>query len=634
MPLPLRPTQNRSFKNQDFANQDLTGEDFSLCDIHGCNFSGATLIKANFQEAVTGQSQSQVFVCRAIVVTSIVIIPFAVVGAFGYTAAFDFGRLLTFIILFALPILFINIDEPFPRIKAGFVISVASAFAVISALGSAVAIKAISVLKEVDFLHTYFLQQDPFIEGVGYSLSSLIILGLGVYAFLKLLKLLRNELGTHFNNADLSRADFTNAVLQNADFSNSILDCVNWEKANFYRCKFPNNFIDVEIRELCISRKGAKKDFCHADLSRLYLKGVDLAEANLVKANLIEADLSSSNLENADLSNIQALGADFTGASLTGACIYNWGINSETIFTDVQCDYIYLEPGQQERKPASGSFEPGDFEKLVHYFTKTLDFLLRRGVSLQLFHSALQSLPPEYKDAGLPMHSITSVGDGEMLITLHSSPDIDKRIIYEKVLQSLHKELAKEKDRNRILDIDLAHAKGQIEVYTKLEPRSLILVDGDYMEGNKVQVTGTGDISGISGGNNDGVAAKNVTGAAVGNMSDTLSISIGKLELEKEKDPEIGKLANLLKQLKDEIEKDNTGLSEEDQRKALKHLDVIAQLGTDRKNPDLLEKAGDALDALPTILKRGEGLKEFVEKYLPTFTTGVKAILSVLGIQL
>jgi hypothetical protein len=48
----------------------------------------------------------------------------------------------------------------------------------------------------------------------------------------------------------------------------------------------------------------------------------------------------------------------------------------------------------------------------------------------------------------------------------------------------------------------------------------------------------------------------------------------------------------------------------------------------------LLEKAGDALDALPTIIKRGNNLAEFAEKYLPTFTAGVKAIFNFWGVPL
>lgn len=72
---------------------------------------------------------------------------------------------------------------------------------------------------------------------------------------------------------------------------------------------------------------------------------------------------------------------------------------------------------------------------------------------------------------------------------------------------------------------------------------------------------------------------------------------------------------------------------EKDWKRILKHLDAIGQLGNDPKNLDLLEKAGDALDALPTIIKRGNGLLEFAEKHLPTTLSGARAVLAPLEVS-
>ena len=309
--------------------------------------------------------------------------------------------------------------------------------------------RSISAFREVDFTKPDFLQQNTFGEGMGYVLVVLLILQLGIYAFLEMIRMLREAPGTNFRHADLTGANFTGAILQNADFSDSILDYINWTQAQFYYCKFPESFADDDIQELCIYRHGQKLDFCYADFRRLYLHAVDLRDANLTKANLSEADLSHSNLENVDLSNTQALGTNFTESILTGACIYNWGINSETVFANVQCDYVYLEPGQKERKPASGNFEPGDFEKLVHHFTGTLDFLLRNGVNSQAFYSALQNLLAEYRDSsGLSMHSVIDLGDGNKLIQLNTNPDADKGSIH-KVLQYLQRKFIEVKEQKR-----------------------------------------------------------------------------------------------------------------------------------------------------------------------------------------
>ncbi|NET55853.1 MAG: hypothetical protein F6K47_06690 [Symploca sp. SIO2E6] len=54
-------------------------------------------------------------------------------------------------------------------------------------------------------------------------------------------------------------------------------------------------------------------------------------------------------------------------------------------------------------------------------------------------------------------------------------------------------------------------------------------------------------------------------------------------------------------------------MSEKDKQKALKHLDTIGKLAIDRNNSNLQEMAENALDALPTILKRGTGLMKFLK---------------------
>jgi len=87
-------------------------------------------------------------------------------------------------------------------------------------------------------------------------------------------------------------------------------------------------------------------------------------------------------------------------------------------------------------------------------------------------------------------------------------------------------------------------------------------------------------------------------------------------------------LADLLKQLQTAIQQDDSGLNQKDKEKALKHLNAIGKLGSDRNNSDLKEMAENALDALPTILKRGTGLLKFVETH---FKTQLDTILENIG---
>lgn len=392
-------------------------------------------------------------------------------------------------------------------------------------------------------------------------------------------------------------------------------------------------------------------------MQNLHLRRVDLTAASLTAANLNGADLSHAILINADLANTQALRTNFSEATLTGACIENWGINSETKFTNVRCDYIYLESGQRERKPASGIFQPGDFEKLVHQFTKTLDFLFRNGIQPEAFNIALRNLLEHYDSAGLTFDSIKNLeGSAQLLRVNVADPDADKTAMHRHFTNdyaALEKQLAAKQERIHTLEQQRSHLEGKLVAYDEQMPamwkflfhqtnqfsRPSIHASNSHFsggimpEGNKVEIGSIGgDASGISGGDNSGVAGKNITGVAGGDISGTLTIALK--QLEETNDPKTLELADLLKQVKTAIEQPDSGLSESDRAKAIKHLEAIAQLGNDRRNPDLLEKAGNALDALPTIVKRGNNLAEFAETYLPTFTTGVKAIFSAWGVAL
>ena len=109
------------------------------------------------------------------------------------------------------------------------------------------------------------------------------------------------------------------------------------------------------------------------------------------------------------------------------------------------------------------------------------------------------------------------------------------------------------------------------------------------------------------------VAGENLTGVAGGDISGTITNTIN--QLSESESPEAPTLADLLKQLRDAIASPDSGLSEKDKKKALKHLDTIGKLGVDRNNSNLQEMAENAMDALPTILKRGAGLMEFLKTH-------------------
>ncbi len=105
----------------------------------------------------------------------------------------------------------------------------------------------------------------------------------------------------------------------------------------------------------------------------------------------------------------------------------------------------------------------------------------------------------------------------------------------------------------------------------------------------------------------------------VGDISDSKGIAIGRNssaivncinQLQNSNNLEAQELADLLKQLKAEIEKENSGLIPKNHHKALKHLTNIGNFGSHRQNSDFRDDAETALDALPTILNQATGLNK------------------------
>jgi uncharacterized protein YjbI with pentapeptide repeats len=104
----------------------------------------------------------------------------------------------------------------------------------------------------------------------------------------------------------------------------------------FYRVYLQVIKLSVGLRQRAFAAylSGRKSRLAEADLSYLYLAGMDLRSANLYRAKLVRADLHSArlnganlqeadlryaDLRNADLREANLLEADLQGANLQGA---------------------------------------------------------------------------------------------------------------------------------------------------------------------------------------------------------------------------------------------------------------------------------------------------------------------------
>ncbi|MDM9580215.1 pentapeptide repeat-containing protein [Nostoc sp. GT001] len=238
--------------------------------------------------------------------------------------------------------------------------------------------------------------------------------------------------------ADLSGIDLTGANLSNFGFDDGVklrgadLRGANLEKANL--SKLDLSEFDLSGANLRGTKlKGTR--FKGANPTGTKLKGTNLSELDLSRFDLSELDFSRANFKESNLSRVQALGTNFTRATFTGACIEDWHINSATNLEGVICAYIYLKEGQQERRPSSGNFAPGEFTKLFQKSLETVDLIFRNGIDWDAFAYSFKKLEVENQGAQLDVQSIEKKGDGILVVRVAVSPDADKAKIHNQFIQ-------------------------------------------------------------------------------------------------------------------------------------------------------------------------------------------------------
>ncbi|MGV0027029.1 pentapeptide repeat-containing protein [Phormidesmis priestleyi] len=273
--------------------------------------------------------------------------------------------------------------------------------------------------------------------------------------------------GADLRLAKLRGAKFDNAQLNKADFREADLSEVNLHKANLDKADFSKaNLSKANLSQAILS----EANFDSSLLEAAFLHTADLMNANLENANLYKAVLAGAwlsgtsfrgaNLREANLVAVQARKADFTGAILTGACLQDWNISSETKLDDVICEYIYLKLDQQERRPSSGIFAPGEFAALFQKALETVDLIFADGIDWQAFFQSFQELRSQYDN--LSIQAIEKKSGGAFVIRLEVPEGADKAAIesQEKELYKIKLQLQEQRYR-----AELQAKDGQISVY-------------------------------------------------------------------------------------------------------------------------------------------------------------------------
>lgn len=284
--------------------------------------------------------------------------------------------------------------------------------------------------------------------------------------------------GTSFYNLDLSRVNFRNAKLANTDLRARKLYRTCFQGVTgLERSRVDSRYMDLEIpkvQKLLTQGHSEDPDFSGLNLRGAYLQDADLRRMNFIDTNLTSADLRGADLRASILANAQVIDVDFTDANLTGICILNWNVNSQTCFTNVECDYIYRrldDKGEpSDRFPADRNFNPREFESLYQEVGNVVELVFREGVNWRAFAFTMQKLQLEDEGLGLEIKGVEKRGDLWVVKVTHnenvSTHEVETRLnsAYEQLQQLL---ATKEQQINRLLGI----VENQTEAFKEISKR-------------------------------------------------------------------------------------------------------------------------------------------------------------------
>ena len=254
--------------------------------------------------------------------------------------------------------------------------------------------------------------------------------------------------GTSFYNLDLSGVNFREAKLANTDLrAQKLYRTCFQDVTGLERARVDNKYLDLDNRKvqtLLTCKRSEDKDFSQINLQGAYLQGVDMQKFQLIESNLTGADLRGADLRYSILVRARATGVDFTGAKLTGICIEDWSVNSQTIFSGVECSYIYrkYENGQPtDRYPAGRNFELTEFEDIHQEVDNVVELVFKDGVNWRAFGFTLEKIEIEDDGLGLKVKGVEKRGELFVVKVAHKEgvprQDVEERIYrnYDEILK-------------------------------------------------------------------------------------------------------------------------------------------------------------------------------------------------------
>lgn len=287
--------------------------------------------------------------------------------------------------------------------------------------------------------------------------------------------------GTSFANLDLSNVNFRSTRLANADLRAKTLYRTCFQGAvGLERARVDNQYLDLEYPKVqkLLTQKGCSDtdfrrfslrgaylqnadlrnfDFTDTNLTGADFKGADLRGSKLVRtqlagadfqnvdlrknalidANLTEADLRGADLRGCTLVRAQVARANFTGADLTGICIEDWSVSTQTLFSDVRCDYIYRKYTSNgelcDRYPVDRDFEPGEFATLFAAPEDIVELVFKGEFDFAALSLSLYKLQSEAPDLELELKGIEHRDNLWVVKVKSGVTEINEQIVEERL---------------------------------------------------------------------------------------------------------------------------------------------------------------------------------------------------------
>lgn len=319
------------------------------------------------------------------------------------------------------------------------------------------------------------------------------------------------------------------------------------------------------------------------------------------------------------MAKTQALGTNFTSANLTAACVEAWNIDNTTQLNGAVCDHVYLLENQQERRPHTGNFAPGEFTRLFEEVLSTVDLIFRDGIDWRAFLQTLKAVRRKHEGAVLEIQSIESKGDGVMVVRLNADPTADKERIHLAFTQGYSKALeeAEQKYKSELQAAKIDHQEEIIALYRErnadvkeiasLMAQKPITVEAKAISESKA-MEGNDHSQEINIGE-DFNADRSVVN--FGTISGQVTNQINQLG------PEQSDLQDLLKQLQTAIETDSE-LNDTDKADALEQVEKLAEAGkAPQENQSRAKRAIGVIKDITAGLTETNELVEVCQELLP-----------------